>query len=246
MKSFIQHTLLLSIFLFTVGINSSFCQKRMLYSKPVNFDLTFATENLNEIRPIIGLQIQPTEGFWSHLSLFGGAKLYAGTHLQNDFNVQEKNLAVMGELRIYPFGGQQLGVNKKSPALRNRSKIGCIRNQGKLCKIIDTSPIRYLKGIYIAPGYQYEKIDFEYVPLPHLETTLEKFPYEIAMQGPTLRIGYQLRFSKLTAGVSYGWSVSEPQWKGPSDIFGEKLYTNSYPLRFRLEKNLRLEIGINF
>lgn len=103
-----------------------------------------------------------------------------------------------------------------------------------------------MKGIYIAPGYKYEKIDFEYIPLPHLETTFEKFPYKVTMQGPTLSIGYQLRFSKLTVGASYGWSVSEPRWEGPADIFGDKLYTNSYPLSFRLEKNLRFEIGINF
>ncbi len=244
MKSTITSVLLLAVFLF-VGLNS-YCQKRKysFYEKPVEFDLLIATNELDRINPIVGLQIQAKEGFLSYFSLFGGAEFYAGTQLQADFKVQEKSWAFMGELRIFPFGPLQISNQKKMPWEKKRAKYGCY--PGKFCGIRNFNIFQYLKGLYIAPGYRFEKTAFEYIPLPHLESPVASFPYRVTMQGPILRVGYQFRFSKLTAGINYGLALSQPQWKGSVDIFGDDLYTNTYPLKFRVENNLRFELGINF
>lgn len=239
MKCFFQSMLLAALFCLAGGYDG-YAQN----SWPLRVDVLTAAENGDLTQPMLGVQLQPGEGFASRFALHAGLRGGAETFADGLFDVQQKSWAAMGELRYYPFGPQRIAVQKKSDGRKKRRANGC----AQFCYSNDRPPAfhHYLRGFYLAPGYRYEATDFTYLARPELEAPIESFPYRVVVPGPTFRVGYHLRLAFLSVGASYGWQFSRPRWEGPVDIFGESLYTSTFPFRYRLDSALRVEVGVGF
>ncbi|MCB9352111.1 MAG: hypothetical protein H6573_32150 [Lewinellaceae bacterium] len=242
MKSLVSSMLLTCLTLLAIP-GPGISQPGAFARRAVLFDFLGGSIGTDVSQPFLGLQVQPARGFASHFSLVATARGHARNYSDEAFGVEEMNWAVMSEVRVHPFGMRQVGFRKKMPWQKRQVKTGCFPKK----KCMDGKCFsKLLRGVYIAPGYQYEKTNFTYLPPPGLETPITDFSFALVNQGPSFRLGYQLRLPLLTAGMSYGWMAGQPKGEGPFDVFGDEAYTNTFPFKYRLESNLRLEVGIHF
>lgn len=237
-------SILLACLFFLAGPGHSFAQQGAPARRLPYLDILGGSIGADFSQPFLGFQAQPARGFASRFSLMAAAKGHARMFSDEAFEVEEMNWAVMGEVRIHPFGMRQAGFRKKMAWQKRKVKTGCF--PAKRCKDWKCSFSKVLRGFYVAPGYQYEKTSFTYLPPPGLEAPITAFPFALVNQGPSLRLGYQIRLPLVTAGLSYGWMAGQPKGDGPIDVFGDGLYTNTFPFKYRLESHLRLEVGIHF
>lgn len=171
--------------------------------------------------------------------------LNASEASQGNFLIQSTKWGIHAETRIFPFGEplpMSLGT-KKMPYEKKRRGTGCFGSKDKQLEKALTSII---KGIYIAPGFVHQKEQLDFAPLPDKESPISKFSYQIKHNGASLALGCQIRLWNLTLGA--GWSVqaTKPRWTGPVDIFGNSLYTTTYPWKLNIQHGPRIELGINF
>lgn len=152
------------------------------------------------------------------------------------FEKTSKTFTLAGQFRILPFGSQ---IHTFSDA-----PIGgkAIEKENNYCYFKNEKITSLLKGFYLAAGIKYTYSSLNYSSLD----TAIKFPYNIKMPGLTASIGYQIQISRILLGSFYQVAFNRPKWEGGIDIFQESLYTHIYPFKYRFEKGLHVELGINF
>lgn len=162
--------------------------------------------------------------------------------INDNFKAESSKRSFNSEIRFFPFGNaRQVFQKSKLPEFwKHRKKTGC-----------PTESINRLsglaKGIYIAPGFIYQKEDLRYLPLPDKESPIQEFRYQIRNKGGSLALGYQIHLSNLTFDAGWLIQVTQPRWSGPIDIFDdEDFYTTTYPWKLNIQNGPRLEVGINF
>lgn len=100
-------------------------------------------------------------------------------------------------------------------------------------------------GIYLQTGYFTNSIKYNYIPDESMNSPISEFPFSIRNNGMNAEIGYHLTIWMLAIGVSYGTLFTFPKLEGSIDPFGDSLYTSTFPLKYRLETRIQLQIGIN-
>lgn len=180
------------------------------------------------------IHFQPMEKFGISLGGSFQSAQTTGTNFDNRFY----STGISTEIRYYPFGVRNIGLNKRMPSEKNCKKLGCVYFKKK------RPP--FFQGVYVAPGFRYEKTNLDYIPAPGLESPKSIYEFTIMNNAGTLHIGYMIRIFNLTLDAGYGVGIGRPTWEGPTDIFGDKFYTTTYPVKFRLEKGFRLGVGLNF
>lgn len=156
------------------------------------------------------------------------------------FSTQSTEWGNHSEIRIYPFKDRAPLLEKANTSKKYKGKRNPCYNFNK------TAPINYLNGLFIAPGFLYQKQQLSYIALPEFSTPIPRFDYLIVSQGGSLAVGYQLRINHITLGIGWGISAAKPRWSGPEDIFDDRLFTTTYPWKLNVQQGLRFEAGINF
>jgi hypothetical protein len=221
----------------------SFSAKRHSYQysrgkKWFTADVFTNLQALQDNKANLGLQLQ-SEQLMPFLGLSMSASYNAQVTELEGYQNRLSDFSTGVELRYYPFQMQKVFFKKVKPKPQIcNGKYGCLGESKKLLPVL-------LSGFYVAPGYQFRKINTEYIPGPGIESPIDKFPFQIKSHGASLSAGYMVRISRFTLGANYGYVVSQPKWSGPADIFGD-LNTTTYPVEFRVEKMARIEVGFNF
>jgi hypothetical protein len=223
-----------SLFLLLLAALYSLCPAQ---SQAQTFDLMTNPQDWANGTGSACLQWQPF-GKWS---LCGSVQYAGGIRNGEDFQRRFHAVGISTEARYFPFGVRKILSSRKLAPWQHVALA-----KRKSCPTLDPKASPVLQGLYIAPGYAYQKTNLEYLPNAGLEAPIEGFHYTIKRHAGTLYLGYQIRIVNLTLDAGYGVAVSQPKWEGPADIFGESLYTHTYPLKFRLDKGFRFGVGVNF
>ncbi len=232
MKNFVQYCAVLLLLILV--------QQASKGQKSVVFDLTTNPQYCAQGVGSVQLQVQP----FKKIAVSAGGYYNISASKLPDFDQQDNTIAATVEVLWLPFGAKLIG-RKKNKRIHEicGGKYPCLIASERQQK---RAFFRLLEGTYIAPGYRFERMGMELIPLPHLESPIPKFPYEIKSHAFTLSMGYQVRVYNVTLGAGYSWAFDQPTWSGPYDIFGDSLFTQTYPWKMRVQSGLRLEVGINF
>lgn len=215
----------------------------------------------NHRRPIIDITTNPNE--WSNgqanvcalvmtiprVGLCASFNFQSVEQAQGEFLAQSSQWGIHTEVRIFPFGEPRPlieGRNKfVAKAKKKNRKSGCptFAPFGKQRKKIVR---KFLQGLYVAPGFIYRQQQLTFIPLIGEDSPITDFQYKITSPGASLALGYQLRLGHLTLGAGWGIHATQPRWAGPADIFGDVLYTTTFPWELNIQHGLRMEAGINF
>lgn len=205
-------------------------------------DLTTNALDWPEQTASLALQVSPLP--W--LGIRTGAAYRPQQQISDQFSATSESFEMTVETRIFPFGPPRRAFQKDTrPAYWKKRKTGC---NAKMCALLPVSKksAKFLRGIYIAPGFSYHQQDARYVPAADLQSPIPAFEYRIVNQGPALQAGYQIRYKALTLGVGGGLKFSRPRWEGPLPVFSDNIYSVTFPAKLRVEQHLLLEIGCNF
>lgn len=212
-------------------------------------------------RPVIDITTSPKE--WQNnqanvcaqvmtiprIGLCASFNFQAVEQIQGEFLAQSSQWGIHTEVRIFPFGEPRPlieGRNKfVAKAKKKNRKSGCptFVSFGKQREKVVS---KFLQGLYIAPGFIFRQQHLTFLPLTDEDYPVSDFQYKITSPGASLALGYQLRLGHLTLGAGWGIQVTQPRWAGPADIFGDALYSTTYPWKLNIQHGFRLEAGINF
>lgn len=169
----------------------------------------------------------------------------ASEAVQGNFLAQSSKWGFHAETRIFPFGEPRPlhSRNNLRPYEKRRQGIGCFGPKNNWFEKLASNLI---KGIYIAPGYIHQEEKLGYELLPGKESPLTNFNYLIKQNGASLALGYQIRLWHITLGAGWSIQASKPKWTGPVDIFGDDLYTTTFPWKLNIQQGPRFEVGIYF
>lgn len=223
MKTFIKQVLIYTLLLLFAGAGSS--QTIDFVTNPFDWQNGIASAQVH---------FQSMEKFGISLGGSFQSAQTTGTNFDNRFY----SIGVSTEIRYYPFGVKKIGLTKKMPSEKKAKKPSCVYFKKK-------RPPFY-QGIYVAPGFRYEKTHLDYILSPELNAPITSYEFKVMNNAGTLHIGYMIRIFHVTLDAGYGVGVGRPTWEGPTDIFGDKFYTTTYPVKFRIEKGFRLRVGLNF
>lgn len=199
-----------------------------------SFDLTTNALGWPQQRPNLQLQWTPLQ----RLGVYGQAAFHASRSLQGDFTLESDLFETGAGLVLYPFGRPyQLHFKDQRPVyLQKKGKTGCPDPKARVAA----------RGLYLAACYVYQRQNALFRPAKQLESPIAEFPFQLRSHGALLGGGYHLRAGPFTLGLGGTLCFSNPRWTGPMDIFKSDLYSQTYPVRFRMQGRLRLDVGFHF
>lgn len=143
------------------------------------------------------------------------------------FTGQSTLWKIHSELRFFPWGNQYF--------LGSHQSIQCPFDRHKK-----------FKGFYLGFGIKYEQDQIKYFPLPEIESVVQEFRYQITDYGISFGPGYQFNVGRVAFGIGGVLFASHPEWSGPTDIFGNNLYTIVFPLKLKIIYGLNIEVAYQF
>jgi len=102
---------------------------------------------------------------------------------------------------------------------------------------------RYLRGFYVALGYEHKKTNFTLIPAFSLTSPIESFQYEVVDNGATFHFGYGFSISHLYIGIGYRNKIHNKNWSGPMDIFTREEMI--FPASLQ-QGSLQVDLGLMF
>ena len=157
-----------------------------------------------------------------------------------------------GELLIFPFGKpHQISLfggrrRKLANCYRKAGFKGSRRQQSwnpGQCQNSLEKILALFKGVYIAPGYQYNHFALKTKLFTGGDTT--HYHHKVLGKGGIFTAGYQLRFSIFSFDASYRVGISGVEVRGPIQELKETL-TPETLLPLTLANGFRLSAGIHF
>lgn len=212
-------------------------------------DVTTNVVGWTEKTGSVATQVSPLQ--W--LGLRAGVS-YSPQQDQNDFFLsQSKSLEFLGEARLFPFGAPRRALKKDTrPAFWRKPKMGC---SGKGCLVngLQSSLKKTLAGLFVAPGYSFQRRQEEFIPQGNQPSQLpvEGFQNRSINQGPILTAGYQLRLRNFTLSAGYGFKASKAKSAGTGTVPAPALISTravqpGFQKKFDFQPRLYMEVGINF
>ncbi len=156
---------------------------------------------------------------------YGGRRVI-GTPLTQEISSR----IIQAELRYFPF----LYLKKEDEGCYNFKKIK--KNPGQFL----------LSGIYIAPGFQHSKTEINLLADPQVDAPIQHFHAGILENALTIFSGLQYKIHVVSIGTAYGFSLGQPRLDDAWNLLGDRVFTSSYPVKFRFNHGLRVFIGLHF
>ena len=231
MKTYI-YTLLKSFLLLLIicCVENLFAQVDERSNQQLNFSIT-ANPLLIAQNSTPNITISATKK-WVAIVL--DASYYAATGTDKDFNTEYQKTSLSASIRFYPLNELYNSIIHGRP-----TNISCPKLQK------DDGDVIRPNGIYVSVGFRGENMKYNYIPDSSLQSPLMSFLFAVKNNGIIAEAGYQIIIKFISIDIGYQIFLSFPNITGDVNPFGETIYTNTFPFKYRLQAKVNLQVGFN-
>jgi hypothetical protein len=187
----------------------------------------------------ISLQFQAPQ--LSQWALTGAFSHQINNKVVDDFTISSESKTQGISLKYFPYGKRIVGFKKEKryPDVCD-AKYGC-NLFGKHTPLIN----KILRGGYFAAGYEYRRTHLLLTPIKGINDP-NSHQFILNNKAITLATGFQIQVSAFVFGMGYNASIGKPEVEGGYKNLQKDLISYTFPLAFRFEHGLHLDLGFSF
>lgn len=215
----------------------------MLWANAQRPSFIMLTNPLNNARNSLDVSVQIQTPQLPKWAVVGAFCYQTSKKTVEDFDVSSESQTRGFSVKYFPFEKQIFSLKKKKfyPEVNNRKRReGCYGFKKE-----EPLTHKLLRGSYFSIGYEYRTAALLFVPQKVINDPT-KLQLKLSNKAIVLGVGWQIQVSKLLLGAGYRLSVGKPQVEGADLNIQKELYSNTFPVAFRLEHGLHLDIGLCF